>query len=210
MFLKIKKLLAIKGKKTAVELHRELGAVMWESVGMARSRTGLEKAITRIGELRDEFWKNVTVPGTDADLNVALERANRVADFMEFGELLNRDTKGHYLSPALFVETNNSMRINREEIFGPVASVIKVDSYDEALKVANDTPFGLGSYLFTTDPEQAERVANQIDAGMVYVNIVGADGAELPLGGVKRSGWGRELGKYGMDEFVNKKLIRVG
>jgi succinate-semialdehyde dehydrogenase/glutarate-semialdehyde dehydrogenase len=78
------------------------------------------------------------------------------------------------------------------------------------VKVANDTPFGLGSYLFTTDPEQADRVANKIEAGMVYVNIVGADGAELPFGGVKRSGWGRELGKYGADEFVNKKLIRVG
>jgi len=70
--------------------------------------------------------------------------------------------------------------------------------------------FGLGSYLFTTDPEQADRVANKIEAGMVYVNIVGADGAELPFGGVKRSGWGRELGKYGADEFVNKKLIRDG
>ena len=93
---------------------------------------------------------------------------------------------------------------------GPVAVVYRVESEEEAVKLANDTPFGLGSYVFTTDPEQAERVANQIEAGMVYVNIVGADGAELPFGGVKRSGWGRELGKYGMDEFVNKKLIRVG
>jgi succinate dehydrogenase / fumarate reductase flavoprotein subunit len=88
---RIKKLLAVKGKKTAVELHRELGHVMWENVGMARSRQSLEAAISRIQELRAEFWQNVTVPGTDADLNVALERANRVADFMEFGELLARD-----------------------------------------------------------------------------------------------------------------------
>ena len=77
-------------------------------------------------------------------------------------------------------------------------------------RLANDTPFGLGSYVFTTDADQAERVANKIDAGMVYVNLVGADGAELPFGGVKRSGFGRELGRYGADEFVNKKLIRVG
>ena len=97
-----------------------------------------------------------------------------------------------------------------EEFFGPVASVYKVGSEDEAVKLANDTPFGLGSYVFTTDADQAERVANKIDAGMVYVNIVGADGAELPFGGVKRSGSGRELGRYGADEFVNKKLIRVG
>jgi succinate dehydrogenase / fumarate reductase flavoprotein subunit len=88
---KLKKLLAIKGKKTAVELHRELGQVMWGDVGMARDRQGLERAIARIQELRQEFWTNVTVPGTDADLNTALERANRVADYMEFGELLARD-----------------------------------------------------------------------------------------------------------------------
>ena len=64
--------------------------------------------------------------------------------------------------------------------------------------------------MFTTDPEQALRVADQIEAGMVFVNAVGAEGAELPFGGVKRSGFGRELGRFGADEFVNKKLIRVG
>ncbi len=88
---KIKKLLAVKGKKTATEFHRELGHVMWEKVGMARTKASLEAAIARIKELRAEFWSNVTVPGTDADLNTALERANRVSDFLEFGELLARD-----------------------------------------------------------------------------------------------------------------------
>jgi succinate dehydrogenase / fumarate reductase, flavoprotein subunit len=88
---KLKKLLAVKGKKTAIELHRELGHVMWENVGMARSRQSLELAIGRIRELREEFWKNVNVTGTDVDLNMALERANRVADYMEFGELLALD-----------------------------------------------------------------------------------------------------------------------
>ena len=88
---KIKKLLAVKGKKTAIELHRELGHVMWEKVGMERSRAGLQEAITRIRELRAEFWGNVNVTGTDADLNTALERANRVADFMDFAELVARD-----------------------------------------------------------------------------------------------------------------------
>jgi len=97
----------------------------------------------------------------------------------------------------------------REEFFGPVASVYRVGSEEEAIELANDTPFGLGSYVFSDDPEQALRVADGLDTGMVFVNGVGADGAELPFGGVKRSGFGRELGKYGMDEFVNKKLIRV-
>ena len=97
----------------------------------------------------------------------------------------------------------------REEFFGPVASVYRVSSEEEAIEVANDTPFGLGSYVFTDDPDQAQRVADGLDTGMVYVNGVGQDGAELPFGGVKRSGFGRELGKYGIEEFVNKKLIRV-
>jgi succinate-semialdehyde dehydrogenase / glutarate-semialdehyde dehydrogenase len=85
-----------------------------------------------------------------------------------------------------------------------------VQSEDEAVELASDTPFGLGSYVMTNDAEQAKRVADRIDAGMVYVNIAGADGAELPFGGTKRSGFGRELGRYGADEFVNKKLIRIG
>ena len=97
----------------------------------------------------------------------------------------------------------------REEFFGPVASVYRVSSEEQAVELANDTPFGLGSYVFTSDPEQAQRIADKLDTGMVFVNGVGLDGAELPFGGVKRSGFGREMGKYGMDEFVNKKLIRV-
>lgn len=90
-----------------------------------------------------------------------------------------------------------------------MAVVYKAGSEEEAVQIANDTPFGLGSYVFTTDSEQAARVADKIEAGMVFVNAVGAEGAELPFGGVKRSGFGRELGRYGIDEFVNKKLIRV-
>ncbi|MDX6550182.1 MAG: succinate-semialdehyde dehydrogenase / glutarate-semialdehyde dehydrogenase [Gaiellales bacterium] len=117
---------------------------------------------------------------------------------------------GNFFSPTVLTDVSPSNDAYREELFGPVAVVYRVGSEEEAVKLANDTPFGLGSYVFTTDAEQAERVANKIDAGMVYVNLVGADGAELPFGGVKRSGSGRELGKYGADEFVNKKLIRIG
>jgi succinate-semialdehyde dehydrogenase/glutarate-semialdehyde dehydrogenase len=98
----------------------------------------------------------------------------------------------------------------REEFFGPVAQVYRVGSEEEAVKLANDTPFGLGSYVMTNDQEQARRVADKLDTGMVFVNAVGAEGAELPFGGVKRSGFGRELGRFGADEFVNKKLIRIG
>jgi succinate-semialdehyde dehydrogenase / glutarate-semialdehyde dehydrogenase len=123
--------------------------------------------------------------------------------------VLDGERKDNFFGPTVLTGISPDSDAYREEFFGPVASVYKVGSEEEAVKVANDTPFGLGSYLFTTDAEQADRVANQIDAGMVFVNGVLLDGAELPFGGVKRSGFGRELGPYGMDEFVNKKLIRV-
>ena len=97
-----------------------------------------------------------------------------------------------------------------EELFGPIAIVFGVADENEAISLANDTPYGLGSYLFTTDAAQAERVADQIEAGMVFVNLVGADAPELPFGGVKRSGFGRELGRFGAEEFVNRKMIRIG
>ena len=117
---------------------------------------------------------------------------------------------GNFFEPTVLTDITPDNDVYREELFGPVAQVYRVRSEDEAAQLANDTPFGLGSYLVTTDLQQAERVANKIDAGMVYVNIVGADSPELPFGGVKRSGFGRELGRYGADEFVNKKLIRIG
>jgi succinate dehydrogenase / fumarate reductase flavoprotein subunit len=88
---RVKKLLGIKGKKTVMELHRELGKVMWDHVGMARTKQSLEQAIQKIRALREEFWTSVNVPGSDDNLNQALEKAGRVADFMEFGELLAQD-----------------------------------------------------------------------------------------------------------------------
>jgi succinate-semialdehyde dehydrogenase/glutarate-semialdehyde dehydrogenase len=117
---------------------------------------------------------------------------------------------GNFFEPTVLTDIGPDNDVYREELFGPVAQVYRVGSEEEAVELANDTPFGLGSYVMTNDAEQAKRVADQIDAGMVYVNIVGADGAELPFGGTKRSGFGRELGRYGADEFVNKKLIRIG
>jgi succinate-semialdehyde dehydrogenase/glutarate-semialdehyde dehydrogenase len=134
-----------------------------------------------------------------------LKRAVAGGAKLEGGE---RD--GNFFSAGVLTDVAPGNDAYREELFGPVATVFKVDSEEEAVKLANDTPFGLGSYLFTTDKEQALRVADKIDAGMVFVNIVGADAAELPFGGVKRSGFGRELGKFATEEFVNRKLIRVG
>ena len=119
------------------------------------------------------------------------------------------DRKDNFFSSTVLVGITPENDAHHEEFFGPVASVYRAGSEEEAIELANDTPFGLGSYVFSNDAEQAQRVADALDAGMVYVNGVGLDGAELPFGGVKRSGFGRELGRYGIEEFVNKKLIRV-
>jgi succinate-semialdehyde dehydrogenase / glutarate-semialdehyde dehydrogenase len=118
--------------------------------------------------------------------------------------------KGAFYPPGVLTNVSPDSPSYKEELFGPVATVYKASSEEQAVGLANDTPFGLGSYVFTTDKEQAKRVADRIEAGMVFINAVGAEGVELPFGGVKRSGFGRELGRFGIDEFVNKKLIRVG
>jgi succinate-semialdehyde dehydrogenase/glutarate-semialdehyde dehydrogenase len=115
---------------------------------------------------------------------------------------------GNYFEPTVLAGIEPGTEASQEEFFGPVAQVYSVSSEDEAVELANQTPFGLGSYVMSTDPDQAARVADKIEAGMVFVNLVLADGVELPFGGFKRSGFGREMGRYGADEFVNKKLIR--
>ncbi|MFE4951975.1 NAD-dependent succinate-semialdehyde dehydrogenase [Leifsonia sp. NPDC056665] len=117
---------------------------------------------------------------------------------------------GAFFETTVLTDVTPENPASKEEFFGPVAQVFRAKDEADAVRIANDTPFGLGSYLYTTDEEQALRVADQIEAGMVFVNVVLADGAELPFGGVKRSGSGRELGRFGADEFVNKKLIRIG
>ncbi|WGL53528.1 NAD-dependent succinate-semialdehyde dehydrogenase [Nocardioides sp. BP30] len=115
---------------------------------------------------------------------------------------------GAYVPAGVLTGVTRDNAVFHQELFGPVAMVFRVGSEEEAVELANDTPYGLGSYVFTTDPAQAIRVADRIEAGMVFVNGVLLDGAELPFGGIKRSGFGREMGALGIEEFINKKLIR--
>ncbi|MBR0733181.1 aldehyde dehydrogenase family protein [Bradyrhizobium japonicum] len=123
------------------------------------------------------------------------------------GEILNRETPGFYLSPALFTETTNDMRISREEIFGPVANVIRVKSYEEALEIANDTAFGLSSGICTTSLKFATHFRRNSEAGMVMVNLptAGVD-YHVPFGGRKGSSYGsREQGAYAKEFYSSVK-----
>jgi aldehyde dehydrogenase (NAD+) len=123
------------------------------------------------------------------------------------GERLNRETPGFYLQPALFTETTNQMRINREEIFGPVATVIRVTDYEEALAVANDTPFGLSAGICTASLKHAQHFKQHSEAGMVMVNLptAGVD-YHVPFGGRKGSSYGaREQGRYAVEFYTAVK-----
>jgi aldehyde dehydrogenase (NAD+) len=123
------------------------------------------------------------------------------------GERLNRETPGFYLQPALFTEATNTMRISQEEIFGPVASVIRVKDYEEALHVANDTPFGLSSGICTTSLKHATHFKRNAEAGMVMVNLptAGVD-FHVPFGGRKGSSYGpREQGRYAAEFYTTVK-----
>jgi succinate-semialdehyde dehydrogenase/glutarate-semialdehyde dehydrogenase len=117
--------------------------------------------------------------------------------------------KGAYFAPAVLTGVTPDMRAYKEELFGPVAVVYKVSGDDEAVKLANVVDFGLGGAVWSTDEERATKVAEQLEVGMANVNTPAGEGADLPFGGTKRSGFGRELGPLGIDEFVNKRLFYV-
>jgi len=157
-------------------------------------------------------FQDDTVLGPLSSLAAAERLAEQVDKAVAQGATLvtggTRD--GAFYPGTVLTDVTSDMDAYREEFFGPVGVVYKFADEDAAVALANDTSFGLGSYVFTTDEEQAARVADKIEAGMVFVNVVLADEAGLPFGGVKRSGTGREMGLLAADEFVNKKLIRVG
>ena len=115
---------------------------------------------------------------------------------------------GNLYTPSIITNITPAMDVYSQELFGPVAQLYKVSSDEEAIELANSSPYGLGSVVICDDLERAERVGDQLDVGMVFIGGAGLEGADVPFGGVKKSGYGRELGKVGMLEFANKKLFR--
>ena len=114
--------------------------------------------------------------------------------------------KGYFIKPTVFTDVNNDMRIAKEEIFGPVLSIIPFENEEEAIKITNDTEYGLGNYLQTEDKEKAKRVSKRLRAGIIYVNNKPADSG-TPFGGYRQSGNGREGGTWGLHEYLEVKTI---
>ena len=201
---------------------KDMDAVIESAVFARIDNTGqacnAAKRMVVVDGLYEEFVEKFTAAMMSAEISSPLSSV-RAAEILE--DQVNRAVKqgaklesagsrnGAFFPAGVLTEVSTDNEIFREELFGPVAQIHRAKDEDDAIRIANDSQFGLGSYLFTTDSKQALRVADALDTGMVYVNGVGMDAPELPFGGTKRSGFGRELGPLGIEEFLNKKLIRI-
>lgn len=206
---------------------RQAVAARMENAGQACNAS---KRMIVMDSLYDDFVSEFTkamaeqVPGDPTDPNTTFgplssEQAAenlmaQIKDAVDKGATVHLggeriEGPGAFVQATVLTDVTPAMRAYHEELFGPAAVIYKVSSVDEAVKLANDTPYGLGASVFTSDDQLALEVADQLDTGMVWVNEMEGGGPELPFGGTKRSGVGRELGPLGIDEFVNKKLIHT-
>jgi acyl-CoA reductase-like NAD-dependent aldehyde dehydrogenase len=117
-------------------------------------------------------------------------------------------SKGYFYKPTILKNVSSNMRVTQEEVFGPAAPIVVVDSETESLRLANDSQYGLGASIRTEDLDKAERLSRMVRSGIVTVNNVVISDPRVPFGGIKNSGFGRELSRYGMLEFVNIKSVR--
>jgi succinate-semialdehyde dehydrogenase / glutarate-semialdehyde dehydrogenase len=165
----------------------------------------------RVGDPMDE----ATDVGPLATAAIRDEVEAQVARSVEMGARVlcggvRVEGPGFFYRPTVLADVPPEAPAARDEVFGPVAALFRVRDAAEAVRVANDTPFGLGASVWTRDPAEAEAFVEGIEAGMVFVNAMVASDPRLPFGGVKQSGYGRELGEAGILEFVNVKAVWFG
>lgn len=184
-------------------------------IGERRGRKFLDGFIQRMASLKagDPQDSNTTLGplSSEKTLNTLL---NQIALAKQWGGKIalggkRIDRPGFYIRPTVLTDIDHNNPIFTQELFGPVASFHIVKNEEEAIRLANSTPFGLGASVFTADIEYGRKIATKIDSGMVFVNQPVWTSAELPFGGIKNSGYGRELSELGFGEFVNQKLINI-
>jgi succinate-semialdehyde dehydrogenase/glutarate-semialdehyde dehydrogenase len=212
----------------ADDLGKAVKSAVRGRMGNAGQACNGAKRMIVVDELYDDFVEQFTAamakltPGDPFDestgfgpLSSEAAAANlleQVEDAVAKGATLRTggkrlDGPGAFVEATVLTDVTPEMRAYREELFGPAAVVYRVADAEEAVALANDSTFGLGGVVWSADTEKAQQVADQLDTGMVWINSAQGSFADLPFGGTKRSGVGRELGQYGIDEFVNKKLI---
>jgi betaine-aldehyde dehydrogenase len=191
----------------------------------AGSRILVEKKIySKFVEAMTEKAKRIKLGppldrGTKMGPLVSKEQYDRVTSYLEVGKKEAKTAtgggrpkafgKGYYVEPTIFYDVDNSARIAREEIFGPVASVIPFENEADAIKIANDTPYGLAGAVWTRDIFKAFRIVKSMRAGIIWVNHMQPTYVEAPWGGYKQSGFGRELGPWGLEEYLETKQVFV-
>ena len=175
--------------------------------------TFLDKFISKVETLKvDNPMDETTNVGPMARKDLQKQLQDQVEDAVKKGAHLlaggaGMNSKGNYFAPAVLVDIPKDSRAYKEELFGPVASVYKFKTEAEAIEIANATDFGLGGSVWTKAEDLAHRMANKIETGSVYINELVKSMPEMPFGGVKNSGYGRELSEFGIHEFVNTKTI---
>jgi len=183
----------------AEEIFGEFEHRFVEAMGALNMGNPLDDTV-QIGPLATEQ----ILTDLEQQVNKTVELGGRV---LIGGKRLNGD--GFYYEPTVITDIPEDSPAYREELFGPVASLFRARDIDEAIRIANDTSFGLGSSAWTNEPEEQERFIEELEAGCVFINGMVVSDPRLPFGGVKRSGYGRELGVFGIREFVNVKTISI-
>jgi succinate-semialdehyde dehydrogenase/glutarate-semialdehyde dehydrogenase len=183
----------------AESVRDEFTTKLAERMGALKIGRGVDEGVD-VGPLIDDTQRQKVADLVD-------EAVGRGATAVVGGSKV--DGAGYFFEPTVLADVSEDAELRQEEIFGPVAPVFGFGSDEEAVAAANNTEYGLVAYVFTQDLQRALRVCEALETGMIGLNQGVVSNAQAPFGGVKNSGFGRELGKYGIEEFVNKKLIRV-